>query len=453
MHKILLAAIAAATIPLVTGCVNNNREVRVEGWHMRLITAALGILALMVAWAGAPAQAKGPFGSIKVGHWAGGAYTDDNTGAFSHCAAGAPYLSNVALIISLNVADQWNIGFYSPTFNLSTGETFPIEVTFDGQSKLHLFGTAIGPQGVGAMLPSNTLLRKSQIMVAEAKGATFQFQLKDMDRTVSAIATCVAKTKLSGVAAAGDFSAPPPPKPAATPTVAKSTESEPPIAPEKPSKMVNIHGTGFIISTGGHILTNNHVIRGCVGDIHGNLTGEPTTTLRLVSQDETNDLALLQAAGTFKDPARVRAAPIRSGDAIIAIGYPFHGLLTSDFTVTTGIVNSLSGLFNDTRFLQISAQVEPGNSGGPLLDTSGNVVGVVAEKLNAVKFAKVTGDIPQNVNFAIKTGAVRDFLDNSVVPYQSAEPTPELKTAEIAKNARAYTMLISCSVKEETSRK
>jgi S1-C subfamily serine protease len=116
-------------------------------------------------------------------------------------------------------------------------------------------------------------------------------------------------------------------------------------------------------------------------------------------------------------------------------------------------VNSLSGILNDTRFLQISAQVEPGNSGGPLLDTSGNVVGVVAEKLNAIKFAKVTGDIPQNVNFAIKTGAVRDFHDNSVVPYQSVEPTAELKTAEIAKNARAYTMLIACSVKEETSKR
>jgi S1-C subfamily serine protease len=226
-----------------------------------------------------------------------------------------------------------------------------------------------------------------------------------------------------------------------------------PAAPEKPPKLVNVNGTGFVISTSGHILTNNHVIKGCVGDVHGNLTGEPATNLRLVSQDETNDLALLQASGTFKEPANLRAAAIRSGDAIIAIGYPFHGLLTSDFTVTTGIVNSLSGILNDTRFLQISAQVEPGNSGGPLLDMSGNVVGVVAEKLNAIKFAKVTGDIPQNVNFAIKTGAVRDFLDNSVVPYQSAEPTAEQKTAEIAKHARAYTMLISCSVKEETSKK
>ena len=180
-----------------------------------------------------------------------------------------------------------------------------------------------------------------------------------------------------------------------------------------------------------------------------NLAGEATTTLRVVSKDETNDLALLQATGTFKDAARIRATAIHSGDSVIAIGFPFHGLLTSDFTVTTGIVNSLSGVLNDTRHLQISAQIEPGNSGGPLLDATGNVVGVVAEKLNAVKFAKLMGDIPQNINFAIKTGTVRDFLDNSVVPYQVAESAGELKTAEIAKSTRAYTMLISCAVKVE----
>ena len=81
------------------------------------------------------------------------------------------------------------------------------------------------------------------------------------------------------------------------------------------------------------------------------------------------------------------------------------------------------------------------------MDTSGNVVGVVAEKLNALKFAKATGDIPENINFAIKTGAVRDFLDNSVVSYQTAESKTELKTADIARNARAYTMLISCTAK------
>ena len=167
----------------------------------------------------------------------------------------------------------------------------------------------------------------------------------------------------------------------------------------------------------------------------------------LVSSDETNDLALLQATGSFKDIAKIRDKAIQSGDSVVAIGYPFHGLLTSDFTVTTGIVSSLSGILNDTRFLQISAAIQPGNSGGPLLASSGDVVGVVAAKLNAIKFVRATGNIPENINFAIKTGALRDFLDNSVVPYQISDAKDELKTADIARNARAFTFLISCKAK------
>jgi S1-C subfamily serine protease len=183
------------------------------------------------------------------------------------------------------------------------------------------------------------------------------------------------------------------------------------------------------------------------------LTGQSASNLRIVSRDETNDLALVQTAGAFKNIAHLRGSAVHSGDSVIAIGYPYHGLLTSDFTVTTGIVSSLSGILNDTRFLQISAPVQQGNSGGPLLDTSGNVVGVVSEKLNAVRFAKVTGDIPENVNFAIKTGAVRDFLDNSVIPYQTSDAGIEQKTTQIASDARAYTMLITCTAKIEEQTK
>ena len=220
-----------------------------------------------------------------------------------------------------------------------------------------------------------------------------------------------------------------------------------------PEKLINVTGTGFVVSSSGHIVTNNHVIGECVGDVHGNLVGEATTKLRVVSTDQTNDLALLQAAGTFKDIATIRATAVHSGDPIIVIGFPFHGLLTSDFTVTTGIISSLAGLLNDTRFLQISAPVQPGNSGGPLLDTRGTIVGVVAEKLNALRVAKATGDIPENINFAIKTGALRDFLDNSVVPYRTSEPPSEMKTAEIATAARAYTMLITCMARNVTIEK
>jgi S1-C subfamily serine protease len=137
---------------------------------------------------------------------------------------------------------------------------------------------------------------------------------------------------------------------------------------------------------------------------------------------------------------------------VVAIGYPFHGMLTSDFTVTTGIVSSLSGIMNDSRYLQISAAVQPGNSGGPRLDTDGQIIGMVAAKLDALRIAKATGEIPENINFAIKTGMLRDFLDNSAIAYQTATETKgDLKTADIAKNARGYTLLISCTAEEKTA--
>jgi S1-C subfamily serine protease len=107
-------------------------------------------------------------------------------------------------------------------------------------------------------------------------------------------------------------------------------------------------------------------------------------------------------------------------------------------------------MLNDTRQLQISAAVQPGNSGGPLLDTSGEIVGVVVGKLDVLRVARYTGTIPENINFAIKTGALRDFLDNSVVPYETSAPGTELKTTDIATNARSYTLLISCTAKEPT---
>jgi S1-C subfamily serine protease len=285
-------------------------------------------------------------------------------------------------------------------------------------------------------------------MVAVAKGTTLQFNLDSTGKLLPVIANCVAKIKSAGLNNAGDFSVLPSPKPPAKPVVQANTTARPPASAEAP-KTVDVNGTGFIVSSNGHVLTNHHVIGRCVGDIHGNLAGQSAVTLRVVSTDETNDLALLQTPAPFKDVVPIRATAIHPGDAVIAIGYPFHGLLTSDFTVTTGIVSSLSGILNDTRYLQISAAVQPGNSGGPLLDTSGNIVGVVAEKLNALKFAKATGDFPENINFAIKTGAVRDFLDNSVVAYQTAESKAELKTADIAQNARGYTMLVSCTAKQK----
>jgi S1-C subfamily serine protease len=390
------------------------------------------------------ACAAGPFGSIRVGGWLGGAFSDDSTGAFSHCAATSAYGSGVSLVVGQNASNAWLLSFASPSFRYTKGDSLAIDVTFDGQSQVRLFATANSPNMVTAILPATVArtFQKSSLMVASTSGAPFQFNLNSTGPLLAAIANCVTRVRAEGLNSAGDFSAP---KAATKPAAADNATSA-----AKSSKPVSKTGTGFVISANGHIVTNQHVVSGCTGDIRGNLTGEPATTLRVVSSDEANDLALLQGPATsFKEVVKIRDRSIRSGDSVVAIGYPYHGLLTSDFTVTTGIVSSLSGLFNDSRFLQISAAVQPGNSGGPLLDTSGLVVGVVSGKINALKFARATGNIPENINFAIKTGALRDFLDNSVVPYQTAEAKSELKTPEITGAARAYTLLITCSATEQ----
>jgi S1-C subfamily serine protease len=419
---------------------------------MKCRAAAVAVL-LGLIFTGSNVDARS-YGSISVGNWKGGAYTNDQTGAFSHCGAGARYDSGVFFVVMVDSGGGWSLGFMHEEWKLRTGEAFPLALTFDGQQPFNVHGIPIADKLVRVPMPSNSALiaqfRRAKSMTAYTQGQLFQFKLDQTGQLLPVLANCVAKIKQSGLAAAGDFSV----LPAAKPAAAASTT--PDSAPAKPDRMFDQKGTGFVVSTNGHLVTNAHVVQGCVGDILGNPTGEAPAKLRLVSSDETNDLALLQATGTFKDIAKIRDKPIQSGDSVVAIGFPFHGLLTSDFTVTTGIVSSLSGLLNDTRFLQISAAVQPGNSGGPLLASNGDVVGVVAAKLNAIRFARATGNIPENINFAIKTGALRDFLDNSVVPYQISDAKEELKTADIARNARAFTYLISCKAKakeKETAKK
>ena len=393
------------------------------------------------------ANAAGPFGTVNVGNWIGGAFSNDETGAFSHCAATTPYANGVILVVGYNAAGTWSLAFASPSYRFNKGENAAIDVIFDGQEQARLFATANQPNMLTAVMPANVVrtFQKASLMVATAGRAVLNFDLTSTGPVIAALANCVTKVKADGLSKAGDFT-----KGTAKPAATADKQGTPPATKSARAKS----GTGFVVSANGHIVTNNHVIDGC-SDLKGNLTGEAAMVLRIVSSDANNDLALLQApsTATFKEFARIRDRSIRSGDSVVAIGFPFHGLLTSDFTVTTGIVSSLSGMRNDSRFLQISAPVQPGNSGGPLFDTTGQIVGVVTGKLDGLRIAAATGNIPENINFAIKTGALRDFLDNSVVPYQTAEPKAELKTTDIAGNARAYTMLISCNGTEQADAK
>ncbi len=201
-----------------------------------------------------------------------------------------------------------------------------------------------------------------------------------------------------------------------------------------------ISGTGFFVSDLGHIVTNRHVVDGC--RTIATRDGQPLT---LVLLSGTADLALLKldkhssARATFRN-----GLGIRIGDEVVAFGFPLPGILSSEGNISTGTVAANSGVGDDPNFIQVSAPVQPGNSGGPLLDMSGNVVGVVVAKLDAIKVAKITGDIPENVNFSISRDVVVDFLKSSSVPFQQKPSLGKLKTSDIAVLAKSISVAITC---------
>lgn len=207
------------------------------------------------------------------------------------------------------------------------------------------------------------------------------------------------------------------------------------------------NGSGVIVDRDGHVLTNHHVIESCreLTVAFGGLEGMAAD---VVEASRGSDLALLAirnpgSAGVLKPAPFPSGDPPALGTAVVAAGFPLQGLLR-DLNVTEGIVSSLSGLRGDDRFVQITAPIQPGSSGGPLLDRAGRVIGLVVAKLDGVLVAQMTGDIPQNVNFAISQEVVRNFLDLAGVrPVLTPDRAP-LPTTALARQAQAFTVRVDC---------
>jgi Chromate resistance exported protein len=118
-------------------------------------------------------------------------------------------------------------------------------------------------------------------------------------------------------------------------------------------------------------------------------------------------------------------------------------VLATSGNFTQGNVTALAGIGDDSRYLQISTPVQAGNSGGPLLDQNGNL-GIVTSKLNALKMAQASGDLPQNVNFALKAEIIVSFLDINRIKYTTGSATSAFKPEELVDQAKAISMFILC---------
>lgn len=196
-------------------------------------------------------------------------------------------------------------------------------------------------------------------------------------------------------------------------------------------------GTGFQVAAGGGFVTNQHVIDGCT-----EVRIRDVGTATVIAADSNNDLAYLTVASDADLPVAVfRSQPkVARGETVVAIGFPLHGTLSSQGNVTVGTVSALAGYNDDFRELQFSAPIQPGNSGGPLIDRSGHVVGIVSSEL----VSEIAEEVPQNVNFAIKAEIVVAFLGAQGIDPLVAPSNDPMEVEEVASMAEGYTRLVEC---------
>jgi serine protease Do len=193
--------------------------------------------------------------------------------------------------------------------------------------------------------------------------------------------------------------------------VALATIEEPPVAPSgvppgaEASPEAASSGTAFYVNNN-DLVTAGHVVDGCAAV---ELTDD--TPLTLVSRHPTLDLALLSA------PVRSRTwiaigdgVEAQLGQRIAALGYPYFGQFGTALNMTAGNVSALTGIGDDPDTLTISAPVQPGNSGGPLLANDGTLLGVVVARLDGLRVAEQTGSLPENINYAVAGPALLGFL-------------------------------------------
>lgn len=220
-----------------------------------------------------------------------------------------------------------------------------------------------------------------------------------------------------------------------------------PAAPARPGRPAerapNAAASGFFINSAGHVLTNAHVIANCrdLSIARGPSLRYPASVL---ATDPAHDLAVIGSAYLPSHWARFQPDLPRVGETAVVVGYPLRGVLAFQPNVTSGNISALAGLQGDVRYIQISAPVQAGNSGGPLMTLTGGISGVVSATVNAIRIAQSTGTIPQNVNFAIHAAVARQFLGINRIPYDINYAQDRHEVADIGDLANTFTVAVEC---------
>ena len=202
-------------------------------------------------------------------------------------------------------------------------------------------------------------------------------------------------------------------------------------------------GTGFFVSSQGHIVSNNHVVGVC-RKVTTKINGK-VYNLDILATDRVNDLGIVKANFKPRSYLSIKSSGAKLGEDIVALGYPLTSRLSDSVKITKGIVSSLSGPENNYSQIQIDAALQPGNSGGPVLNTGAEVVGVASAGLSKLYMAKTAKFIPENVNFAVSAIILANFLKANKINYSGENFfSKNYSTNELAKIGEPVTLQLYC---------
>jgi S1-C subfamily serine protease len=436
---------------------------------VRALAAVLGACATMAA----PARAQ--FMEERVGVWSVSGYLKDGT--FSHCAMSTRN-ANASKVLLFFIGQQlFQLGVSDRSWSYAVGTRVDAYYRIDGGAQVAVSAQAVRPHILNVTLPAQKMVleqfRTASTLRVGVRGGTemtIDFALPNSAAAFDRLYACgvqgmrMLAERGSAPTQTQSGQMPGHNTPTARPPAPRSNEraSAPPQSPQprtptatpaKPPERAAAPGdsadpkriasaTGFYITRAGHILTAAHVIKECK-TVRAQLIGEAPAAAVVIAKSEADDLALLKTERGPETVAPIRIGSLRLGEQIVQFGFPLATSLASSGNLTTGNIAALAGLRDDHRMIQISAPSQPGNSGGPVLDLQGRVVGVLVGGFG-MRYARSTGTLPQNINFAVKSSVTMSFLEAQGVSIEPGTAGQDMSVADVAERARKFTARIDC---------